>query len=138
MVELLGCLIWLVGCFLNACYHALTDMRLGSFPPAAIMRMKWIDGREHLIKWSSLILLPAAVLFGQPQWYGFLGWLLLGYGFVWNATYYHLKWGDWLEVDSFFIPILWRFEDYRWEPSELSVILIYAFSFVSGAFLTLI
>jgi len=137
MLELIGLLIFISAFFCNALYLAYNDLILAK-QFARAEKLSWIKEREHVFKTYSLIAIGYAVYIGSPTWYNVIGWLLLGYGFTWCATYYHFKLGFFLSQDGQHLPSF-GFKDKRWEPSPLVWTLLMLVGFpVGGATLSLI
>jgi len=136
-MELIGFLIFISAFFCNALYHAWTDMILSGCWDRK-EKLLWIKERQHVFKTYSLVAIPLALIVGSPTWYNLIGWLLLAYGFTWNAVYYHFKLGFFLSHDGLFIPTF-GLKDKRWEASPFlwSLLMLVGF-LLGGATLSLI
>lgn len=128
-MELIGLVIFISAFFCNALYHAYNDLILAKqFERAE--KLRWIKEREHVFKTYSLIAIGAGVCLGSPTWYNVVGWVLLSYGFTWNAAYYHFKLGFFLSHDGLFIPTF-GLKDKNWEASPVlwSLLMLIGFPF---------
>lgn len=129
--ELIGFFVSIIGFFFNSLYHIWTDMILsGRWERKE--KLLWIGRRQHLFKTLSLIMIFAGPVVGRPTWYNAIGWILFGYGTVWNLSYSWWKLGHPFRTDGQFLLRFSRLIDWRWDPSDFVWAMIVVFGCGAG------